>query len=144
METPSSFPGASISTRKEDFSSGTRAAALGGVTTIAEMPNTEPPVTSRRTYVEKVAALQGRSVIDYALYAAPRSPDAVASLGEAIAFKAYMAASTGSLQVGTKELEGILHGAAASKKLVAVHAEDPSTAFGVVYSEHASVSQGET
>jgi len=113
-------------TRKEDFSSGTRAAALGGVTTIAEMPNTEPPVTSRRTYVEKVAALQGRSVIDYALYAAPRSPDAVASLGEAIAFKAYMAASTGSLQVGTKELEGILHGAAASKKLVAVHAEDPS------------------
>jgi len=113
-------------TQKDDFRSGTRSAAIGGVTTIADMPNTEPPVTSARAYDEKVAALQGRSVIDYALYAAPRSPDSVAPLDKAIAFKAYMAGSTGALQVGANELQGILRGAEASKKLVAVHAEDPA------------------
>jgi dihydroorotase len=37
-----------------------------------------------------------------------------------------MAGSTGSLQVGARELQGILRGAEASKKLVAVHAEDPA------------------
>src|SRR5438046_4300713 len=32
--------------QKEDLPSGTRSAAIGGVTTIEEMPNTIPPVTS--------------------------------------------------------------------------------------------------
>lgn len=113
-------------TAKDDFPSGTRAAAVGGVTTIADMPNTEPPVTSARSYDEKVAALRGRSVIDYALYAAPRSPDSIVPLRGAIAFKAYMAESTGRLQVGAKELQGVLRGAETSKKPVAVHAEDPA------------------
>src|SRR3989442_9339819 len=99
-------------TQKEDFPSGTRSAAIGGVTTVAEMPNTVPPVTSRMVYEEEVAALRGRSVVDYALYAAPRSEDAVARLGEAAAFKAYMAESTGALPAGPKELQGIVHGAA--------------------------------
>jgi dihydroorotase len=113
-------------TQKDDFPSGTRAAAIGGVTTIADMPNTEPPVTSAGVYDEKVADLRGRSAVDFALYAAPRSPDSVVPLRGAIAFKAYMAESTGALQIGAKELQGILRGAEASKKLVAVHAEDPA------------------
>jgi len=112
-------------TDKEDFPSGTRSAAMGGVTTIAEMPNTAPPVTSRLAYEEKVAALRGRGAVDYVLYAAPRSEEAVTRLGEAAAFKAYMAESTGALQVGPGELEGILRGAQTSRKLVVVHAEDP-------------------
>jgi dihydroorotase len=113
-------------TQKEDFRSGTKSAAIGGVTTIADMPNTEPPVTTARAYDEKVAALRGRSVVDYALYAAPRSPDSVVLLREAIAFKVYMAESTGALQLGAKDVQGVLRGAEASKKLVAVHAEDPA------------------
>src|SRR2546421_3482537 len=112
-------------THKEDLPSGTRSAAIGGVTTVAEMPNTAPPVTSRTVYKEKVAALRGRGVVDYVLYAAPRSEEAVARLGEAVAFKAYMAESTGALQVGSAELEGILRGAQTSRELVVVHAEDP-------------------
>src|SRR6267378_5900556 len=64
-------------THKEDLPSGTRSAAIGGVTTIAEMPNTVPPVTSRAVYEEKVAALRGRGAVDYMLYAAPRSEEAV-------------------------------------------------------------------
>ncbi len=112
-------------TDKEDFPSGTRSAAIGGVTTVAEMPNTLPPVTSRPVYEEKVAALRGRSAVDYALYAAPRSEEAVTRLGEAAAFKAYMAESTGALQVEPGELDRILRAAQTSRKLVVVHAEDP-------------------
>ena len=113
-------------TRKEDFPNGTRAAAIGGVTTVADMPNTDPPVLSSRTYDEKVAALEGRSAIDYALYGAPRSSDSVPTLGKAIAFKVYMAESTGNLQIGVRDLPGILRAAETSRKLVVVHAEDPA------------------
>src|SRR5256885_2685310 len=58
-------------TDKEDFPSGTRSAAMGGVTTVGEMPNTAPPVTSRTVYKEKVAALRGRGAIDYVLSPSP-------------------------------------------------------------------------
>ena len=112
-------------TEKEDLPSGTRSAAIGGVTTIAEMPNTVPPVTSRAVYERKVDTFRGRSAIDYVLYAAPKSEDAVTRLREAAAFKAYMAESTGALQIGPKELQGVLRGAAVTGKLVVVHAEDP-------------------
>src|SRR5438309_9224245 len=97
-------------TDKEDLPSGTRSAAIGGVTTIAEMPNTVPPVTSQTLYERKVETFRGRSAIDYMLYAAPKSEDAVTRLREAAAFKAYMAESTGALQIGRKGLPGIPRG----------------------------------
>lgn len=112
-------------TRKDDFSSGTRSAAIGGVTTVADMPNTEPPVTSQAVLEQKIASIRGRSTVDYVLYAAPRSADAVPMLHRAAAFKAYMAESTGGLQVGVKELEGIILEAGRNRKLTVVHAEDP-------------------
>src|SRR5256885_8630706 len=60
-------------TDKEDFPSGTRSAAMGGVTTVAEMPNTAPPVTSRLAYEEKVDRKSTRLnsshlVISYAVF----------------------------------------------------------------------------
>lgn len=113
-------------THKEDFPSGTRSAAIGGVTTVADMPNTKPPVTTRSSLEEKVASLKGRATVDYSLYAAPKSADAVPRLVAATAFKVYMAESTGGLQVDPKAVGEILRAADDSKKLVAVHAEDPA------------------
>jgi len=113
-------------TQKEDFPSGTRSAAIGGVTTIADMPNTEPPVTTRAVLTKKVEHLEGRASVDYVVYAAPRSAEVVAQLTDAAAFKIYMAASTGNLEVGIGDLAGILHAMEGSKKVVSIHAEDPS------------------
>jgi dihydroorotase len=113
-------------TQKEDFPSGTRSAAIGGVTTIADMPNTEPPVTSRAALDQKVAHLRGRSAIDYLLYAAPRSAESARSLGAAGAFKVYMAESTGGLQVGVEDLDGVVREAERQRKITVVHAENPS------------------
>ncbi len=111
--------------RKEDFPSGTRSAAIGGVTTVADMPNTVPAVTTMTALDAKAAELRGRAAVDYALYAAPQSPEAVARLADGVAFKVYMAESTGNLAVNVPRLEEILRAAEALPKLVVVHAEDP-------------------
>ncbi len=42
-------------TDKEDFKSGTMAAAAGGVTTVVDMPNSNPPVLDKKTLDEKIA-----------------------------------------------------------------------------------------
>src|SRR5438445_1712443 len=72
-------------TDKEDFGSGTRSAAIGGVTTVADMPNTRPAVTRPRILEDKISVLRGRACVDYVLYAAPQEARAVSSLADAAA-----------------------------------------------------------
>ena len=116
-------------TDKEDIPSGTRSAALGGITTVLDMPNTEPPVTTRDALEAKIARIRGRAIVDVGLYAAPRSGGAVARLEAATAFKVYMAETTGGLAIDDDALEDVLEAAGETDKYVAVHAEDPH-AFG--------------
>ncbi len=111
-------------TEKEDFASGTRSAAIGGVTTVVDMPNTKPPVTGRDALSSKAARVRGKAAVDYGLYAAPQTGDAVVGLREATAFKVYMAESTGGLQIDEEALGSVLAAAAPEKKLVVAHAED--------------------
>src|SRR5207244_13491202 len=55
-------------THKEDFAHSTRAAAAGGVTTLLEMPNAIPPVTSKAMF-EARAAQHGRvASVDFGLW----------------------------------------------------------------------------
>src|SRR5271169_1630381 len=51
---------------KEDLETGTRAAALGGVTAVFEMPNTAPPTTTPEALNEKLARARGRMHVDHA------------------------------------------------------------------------------
>ena len=111
-------------TEKEDVPSGTRSAAIGGVTTVVDMPNTRPAVTTREVLRAKWARVRGRAAVDYGLFAAPRSGDAVSGLEDATAFKVYMAESTGSLQIGVEALEEVLHASAPLGRPVVAHAED--------------------
>lgn len=56
-------------THREDFHHGTMAAARGGVTAVIDMPCTSlPPVTSAANLREKLAAMGGKAVVDFALY----------------------------------------------------------------------------
>lgn len=59
-------PGA---THKEDFFHSTRAAAAGGITTIFEMPNTNPPVDCVDNFYRQADHLQKRAYVDFALWA---------------------------------------------------------------------------
>ncbi|MEU6117503.1 dihydroorotase family protein [Streptomyces sp. NPDC047117] len=52
-------------THKEDWEHGSRAAAAGGVTTVIDMPNTEPPLTDPEQAAGKAALIGGTSLVDY-------------------------------------------------------------------------------
>jgi dihydroorotase-like cyclic amidohydrolase len=54
---------------KEDFETGTMAAAAGGVTTVVDMPNSDPPVLDKKTLDEKIARAQESSYVNVGFYA---------------------------------------------------------------------------
>ena len=55
-------------TYKEDFSTGSMAAAAGGVTTVFDMPNNMPRTTGCAELQEKLEAIKDKAYVDYALY----------------------------------------------------------------------------
>jgi len=81
-------------THKEDFATGTRAAAKGGVTTVGDMPNNNPPITTVERLKEKRRLVHDKSYVDYVLWAGT----SVGNLTElpglvqagAVGFKVYM------------------------------------------------------
>jgi allantoinase len=79
---------------REDFLSGTSAAAAGGITTIFEMPISKRPTNSGPALRERAAALQSTAIVDYALYggAGHENVDAIAdqAAAGAIAFKTFL------------------------------------------------------
>lgn len=93
---------------KEDLASGSRAAAMGGVTAIFEMPNTSPTTTTAEAVADKLARANGRMVCDYAFYvgATRDNIDSLAGLERlpgVAGVKVFMGSSTGDLLVEDDE-----------------------------------------
>ena len=112
---------------KEDLHSGSRAAVLGGVTTVFEMPNTNPPTTSAAALADKLDRAAGRMWCDHAFFVGA-TPENVAHLAElerlpgCVGIKIFMGSSTGSLLVENDQLlEEVLK---SGQRRVSVHAED--------------------
>ncbi|MCJ2555820.1 MAG: dihydroorotase [Candidatus Thermoplasmatota archaeon] len=114
-------------TRKEDFLSGTTAAACGGITCAFDMPNTLPPATTPERMEEKVAAVERRAFVDFGLYAGLTEESDIDGLAEtATAFKIYLTVSEGDLAVGDfSKLLGLKEELSAAGKFISVHCEDP-------------------
>ena len=112
---------------KEDLVSGSRAAALGGVTSFFEMPNTNPSTTTVDLLNDKLNRAKGRCFVDHAFYigATPNNlPELVAAEGLAgcAGIKLFMGSSTGDLLVADDpSIEAIMRG---TRGMLAVHAED--------------------
>jgi dihydroorotase len=112
---------------KEDLESGSRAAVLGGVTAVFEMPNTDPTTTGADAFADKIARAAGRTHCDHAFYVGATGENA-RSLAElerlpgCCGVKVFMGSSTGSLLVADDlDLrEVLMHG----RRRVAVHSED--------------------
>jgi allantoinase len=86
-------------TEKEDFFSGTRAAAAGGVTTVVDMPNTVPAVATAEIFASKLATVTGKAHVDFGLYGMLGQDNAgeiaqIARLG-ALWLKLFMGQTTG-------------------------------------------------
>lgn len=79
---------------REDFASGTAAAAAGGITTLFEMPISKVPTNSAANLKARVAAMAPQAHIDYALYggAGRDNLDRIVEQAEAgaIAFKTFL------------------------------------------------------
>jgi allantoinase len=118
-------------TEREDFTTGTMAAAAGGITTVIEHPLTYPPVTSVELYTEKREMAKRKVVIDFALWGALTRPSLAHMEGQwregAAGFKAFMPESDPSYpNVSDAEfLEG-METAERLGALVLVHAESDS------------------
>jgi dihydroorotase len=114
-------------THKEDLETGTRGAALGGVTAIFEMPNTKPATTTREALLEKLALARGRAHVDYAFFIGAAAENAEA-LGEleripgCAGVKVFLGSSTGSLLVEDPAV--VRRVLASGTRRVAIHAED--------------------
>lgn len=112
---------------KEDLESGSRSAVLGGVTTVFEMPNTNPLTTSAETLADKVKRGTARMHSDFAFWVGG-THDNVRDLPElerlpgAAGIKVFMGSSTGSLLVeDDKGVEAIL---SVTRRRAAFHSED--------------------
>lgn len=62
-------------THKEDFRSGTQAAAAGGVTTVMAIPNTSPPLTTPEAFQAAAELASRKAVVDFAIFAGARMAD---------------------------------------------------------------------
>jgi dihydroorotase len=89
---------------KEDLETGSRAAVLGGVTTVFEMPNTMPNTTDPGTLADKLERAAGRMHSDHAFYVGGTHENAhllgeLERLPGCCGVKVFMGASTGSLLI---------------------------------------------
>jgi len=114
-------------THKEDFQSGSTSAAMGGITTVFDMPNTIPPTTTLRDYEAKMRIVKGKAFVDFCLYAGLARPLQVPRLAKAEApFKLYLAQTTGGLDVAIDEVPELLEAVPTEYPPIVVHAEDPA------------------
>ncbi|MGC2288309.1 MAG: dihydroorotase family protein [Thermoplasmata archaeon] len=110
----------------DNFATGTRQSALGGIGAAVDMPNTQPPTTTVDRLESKADRTHGRLAIDVLLYAALTVPERVAALSRtAGGFKLYMSPTTEIDPPRPERLPSLLAAAAATRLPVAVHAEDP-------------------
>ena len=89
---------------KEDLETGSRAAVLGGVVGVFEMPNTDPTTSTVEALEDKLARALGRMHCDHAFYAGAThdNPTRLAEIEATpgcCGVKVFMGASTGSLLV---------------------------------------------
>ena len=115
------------STDREDLESGSRAAVLGGVTSVFEMPNTNPPTSNLVEFNKKLDLAKNRMHCNYAFYfgATPENVDQLAKLKGlegCCGVKLFAGSSTGKLLVDKeKDIEKVI---SKSDRIVSIHSED--------------------
>jgi allantoinase len=115
-------------TEREDFISGTSAAAVGGVTTIVEHNRSLPFVTNADLMREKAAYLADRALIDFAQLggAHPDNVDQLRPMWEAgsVAFKVFTCNLHGAPAILPDKMLEIFRKVASFDGVCLVHAED--------------------
>lgn len=110
---------------KEDFETGSKACAKGGVTTFIDMPNTVPNTTTEEILCAKESNSKNRSYVDYGFHFGGSRLDnseEIKKVRDRVAStKIFLNMSTGDMLV---EEEKVLENLFKESKIVSVHAED--------------------
>jgi len=115
------------STDSEDLESGSKAAVLGGVTSLFEMPNTNPPTSNILEFKKKLQLAKDRMHSNYAFYfgATPENIEQLSKLKGlegCCGVKLFAGSSTGKLLVDKEEdIEKVISN---SDRIVSIHSED--------------------
>jgi dihydroorotase len=112
---------------KEDLESGSRAAVMGGVTSVFEMPNTDPQTTTAETLADKVRRAHHRMHCDFAFWVGGTHENMadvadLERLPAAAGIKVFMGSSTGSLLI--EDDAGVAEILRRVRRRAAFHAED--------------------
>ena len=96
------------STDTEDLHSGSKAAIAGGITSVFEMPNTNPPTANKIEFQKKLDLARNRMYCNYAFYfgATPDNAEQLADLEKlegCCGIKLFAGSSTGNLLVQHEE-----------------------------------------
>lgn len=113
---------------KEGYATGTRAAAAGGITTLLEIQNNQPLMTSREAVEAKLALVRPKSVVNVGVYGTlvPASLGHIGEMADLVhGYKLFMGPSTGSIDVDGLERQRVLFAEVArTGHWLFVHAED--------------------
>jgi dihydroorotase len=120
---------------KEDFTTGTAAAAAGGFTTVLDMPNTLPPTDSAQRLKEKARRASRRILVNVGFHgAAVTDPRAVRRMKKWGVFstKLYLPKPIAPIDVtDDREIVRVLKTAKQAALPVTVHAEDAGSFSGI-------------
>lgn len=112
-------------THKEDFTSGSRACARGGVTTFIDMPNTIPVTVTEKALMDKKAMMVGRSYVDYGFHFGgskkDNSEEIKKVLDKVASTKIFLNMSTGDMLI---EDEKVVENIFRESRIISVHAEE--------------------
>lgn len=112
-------------THKEDFTSGSKACARGGVTTFIDMPNTIPVTVTEKALMDKKDVMVGRSYVDYGFHFGgskkDNSEEIKKVLDKVASTKIFLNMSTGDMLI---ENEKVVENIFRESKIISVHAEE--------------------
>mgnify|MGYP003299567784 FL=1 len=114
-------------TKKENLKTGSLAAVAGGITSVFDMPNNKPSITTRKLFMKKLQTAKKRMHCNYAFYFGAEKDNIkeikkVEKVKGCCGVKVFVGSSTGTLLVSNHtDIEKIMR---ATKKMISFHSEN--------------------